>query len=150
MQVESLELIHAEVQARRDAQREATTRIETKATLLVGLCVTVAQVMVSRSEQGNLTNVAYVLIGLALVAGLAAVFPRRTQEPPKVEVLASTDYAQKTKAELLASLVGTKRDAFIKNKKAHDMKANLLMASAGLLTLGTTMSVIATTIGGGQ
>lgn len=149
-QLETLELIHAEVQGRRDGQREAATRVETKATLVMGLCVTVAQVMISRSKQGKLTGGAYLLIGLALVTGLAAVLPRRVQEPPKVEVLTSVEYVNKTKAELLNSLIGTKGEAFVKNTKAHERKANLLVVSLALLALGTSLSVLATTTGNGH
>jgi drug/metabolite transporter (DMT)-like permease len=80
--VETLQLLNAELAARRHIQRSGSERVEVKALLLVGFALTLAQITASHRSESNYLPVALVLLFLAALAGLAVAIARPHAEVP--------------------------------------------------------------------
>ena len=142
-QVASLELINAELDNRRSVQRDADSRVDTKATLFAGFAVTAAQVLATQHRTGAWLTFAYVSFGVAFALAIVTLFPRKQWEVPSPMSLASKETANQHKGLILAELVGTKAEAIRRNSRRHRLKTYAFRAAAGTLAIALAASMVA-------
>jgi hypothetical protein len=139
-QGETLELINSELGGRLDRQDESGSKIDTKATLLVGFAATAAQFLATRRAQPLLQGIAFAGYALAFCLGVwtLAVAPYKDIEPRRL----LDGHAMLSKEDVLAHLAATRVKIFEMNKRKHDRKAIRWWLGIAALTIGLVFSAV--------
>ena len=140
-QADTLELINAELAARLDRQADASGKIDTKAVVLAGYVVAAASFLATRHPQAVLAGIAYVayLVTFGLNVLVYAVGARNDVPDPRGLF---NNYADKTRAQVLAALAATRVRAFDANARQSGRRALLWRASLASLGVGVTLMVL--------
>jgi len=142
MQVETLELINAELVGRLARQAESMSKIDTKATALTGIAIAAASFLSTREADSVLAGLAYVSYAAAGGLSFAANAVASYQDAPTPRPLFNK-YAAATRTATLAALSATRVKAFEANVPRHARKGRLWAASAGALALGVVLMISA-------
>ena len=139
-QAETLDLINSELAGRLDRQDQSGSRIDTKATLLVGFAATAAQFLATRHAQPVLQAMAFAAYAVAFCLGVwtLAVAPYKDIEPRKL----LDGHAMLPKEEVLAHLAATRVKIFEINKRKHDRKSVTWWLSLVALSIGLVFSAV--------
>ncbi len=141
---DTLELINTEVTASLARLSDSGSRIDTKATFLVGSATTAATFLATRHAETALAALAYAAYGLAAGFGIWAYAVRLYQDVPEPRHLFNSYYAQ-PRAQVLAALAATRVEAFESNAHKHASKARRWWMSVLSLAVGVTLMLIALT-----
>src|SRR5258708_33807702 len=139
-QVETLELIHAEVTASLAQQSDSGAKIDTKAVVLVGYAGAAATFLATRHGQTQpvLADLAYAAYAVAAGCGIgvfAVTFSTIVPDPRSL----FEGYSERSKAATLAGLAATRVLAFESNDSIHKQKARRWWTSLVALALGMTL-----------
>jgi hypothetical protein len=143
-QVETLELINAEVTASLARQSDAGGSIDTKAVILVGYAAAVASFLATRHAEPVLAMLAYAAYGIAAGFGIWAYAVRFYQDVPEPRQLFN-GYLSRPKAEVLAALAATRVEVFESNERKHVRKVRRWQISVVSLVVGVALMLLAMT-----
>ena len=124
------------------AQRQATERIETKGTILLGFALAALQFLVTRTDANTAWQVAAVVAyGLAFASGLVVVVPYQDKFPPDpAGFLVAFQEAPLHLAQKF--LAGMRARAFTENVKLTKRKERFWWLTLSLLAIGVALSSI--------
>ena len=141
-QSDTWELINGELTSRLARQDQSSSRIETKATLVVGFAATATQFLATQHPSNAvLASTAFVAYAASFFSGLGAIMISRYRE---IEPRALLDnYAARTKAEVIGRLASVRVLAYEHNAARLRRKAILWWVSLVFLAAGLTLSAVA-------
>lgn len=145
--VETLRLIHKEVKERLARLDANSSRVDTKATSLLGFVSAIALFLAVQKADGWLKLVAFCALAAAGWCGFQAVRVRRVAEAPEARPLMEMLGGQ-PEARVLTLLTQVQVQAYEDNRTIHEHKATQLRWSLGFLTLAVALTTIALVFGG--
>jgi hypothetical protein len=139
----TLELINAELASRLSRQDLSLSRIETKATVVLGFAATAAQFLATRDPFRTPWSTLFGLVAFLVYAGAFAfgIWTLRVAkfddlDPGELRQIATID-----KMDALRQLIWARRAMFDTNKRKADRKADTWWWSFVLLTAGLLFSL---------
>lgn len=145
--VETLRLVHDEVSARAAALDANATRLDTKATTLLGFTLALATILATQQISGWLKIAPLAVLAVAASFGLQALQPRPFRSVPEPRVLVD-ELAARSEPAVLTILSEAKTRAILENQILHEAKARAWRKSQISLTLAAVLLVSAIAIGG--
>jgi len=147
--VATLRLLNDEITARASRLDTNTSRLDTKATTLLGF-VLAAVTFLAAQKTGGLWKVPpFLAYGLAAYFGHQAMRPRLFKDAPEPAPLAEHVSARGEAAALLL-VIHAKVKAFTENRSTHERKATSWRCAEAALTLAVACTVIALIFGGAK
>lgn len=146
--LENLRLINHEISARYDRLSDSSSRLDTKATTLVGFVLAAATFLAAHPGPAGWRAVAFVTMAVAAAFGFAALLPRKHKDAPEPAPLWQYMAARSEQATL-AVVVAAKIKAFKANHETHERKALCWRGSLIALTLSIILTVTTLAIGSG-
>lgn len=143
-QVETLELINAEIAARLARQAESGSKIDTKAVALVGYAGAGAAFLAARPGQHILAALAYIAFAAAIGFGVWAYAVYSYQDVPDPRSFFNM-YFQQSKAEALVDLAATRAEAFELNAGRYRRKTKRWWFSLASLIAGVILMILSVT-----
>ena len=143
-QVDTLELINAEVTASLARQSASGDRIDTKSVFLVGYAGAAAAFLVTRHFQPVLGGLALGAYAAAAAFGVLAYSVRLHLDVPEPAKLLN-DYLLRSRAETLIALAATRVGAFQANDRGHRSKARRWWLSLSFVGAGMILMILALT-----
>jgi Ca2+/Na+ antiporter len=140
-QVETLEVINAEIIDSLARQSESSARIDSKAVILVGYVAVVSSFLATHHAETILAICAYGAYALAAVFGIWAYAVSSHDDAPDPRKLFN-GYMMRSKADTLAAVAATRVIIFERNAPKHKRKARAWQISLVALAIGTTLMLI--------
>jgi hypothetical protein len=140
-QGETWELLNSELTSRLDRQDQSGSRIDTKATVVIGLTATAAQFLATQDTHPALATVAFALYAIAFGAGVKAlaVATYRELEPKALVDL----YAGRPRVEVLGRLVSARANVYEINAGKYRTKAMYWWVAVATFAAGLVVSAVA-------
>jgi hypothetical protein len=119
------------------------SRVETKATVVIGFAVTAAQFLATRHPFNSPWSTLFGLTALlCYVAAFACgIWTLRVKKFKDLSATGLRALAEQTQDEVLRQLIGTRRKNYEDNKRSADRKARGWWWSSGLLAAGLLLSI---------
>lgn len=138
--VETLELINAELTDRMKRQAESGGRVDTKATFLVGIVTLAVPFVSGRPTASAFAIAAYCAYAVAFGMAVAAAAPVRFLDTPGPRTLLNQS-ANTSRSKALALLIAARIKAIEFNTNKHRRKVSFWWISVAALAAGVTLSV---------
>jgi hypothetical protein len=139
-QADTLSLINIELTSCLDRQRDAITRIDNKAVLVIGYVLAVASFLATKKAEPILTGLAYGAFAAAAGFGISAVAVRNYQDIEPRPLF--NDYAGKSHAETLAVMAAIRVKHFEFNRDRLKSKVRQWWISLIALLGGTLLMIV--------
>jgi hypothetical protein len=143
----TLRLTYDEVKGRSARLADSSSRVDGKATTILGFISAVALFLASQKASGGWKLSAFALLALAAIFGILAMRPRTFMDAPEPDALIEHVLPRGQEAALLL-LIHASRGAFNTNKATHARKAKYWHVSAWLFTAGVALTIAALVFGG--
>lgn len=144
-QVETWDLLNAEMRHRLDVQRAAAERLETKAAIVLGAALTAVQFVAKERVRSYWLVVAVIAYCTAISAALCAVLPRAFDEVGPRSMLVGLWLFPRGRAA--AELANNRYVAYQANARRHGRRVDCVRVAIVALIAGAIMSVVHLTEG---
>jgi len=144
---ETLRLINAEISARAGRLDTSTSRLDTKATTLLGFVLAAVTFLAAQKTGGWWKVPPLVAYGIAAYFGQQAMRPRSFKDAPEPQILVE-HVAARGEAAALLLLIHAKVRAFAENRITHEQKARSWRLSEMALILAVALTDVALIFGG--
>lgn len=145
--IETLRLIYKEIKERVARLDANSSRLDTKATSLLGFVSAISLFLAAQKADGWLKLIAFCALGAAGWLGFQAMRVRTFADAPEPRPLV-THVRGRSEAAALALLTEAQIRAYEKNRKIHERKAAHWRWSLGLLAVAVGLTIIALVFGG--
>lgn len=147
--LDTLRLVHSEMNDRAARQAANIDRVDTKATTLLGFVLAAATFFASQSVEPVTATLAYIAFAISSGYGISAMRPKRFKETPEPKALMEL-VAPRGEAAALALLSAAKRKTIEDNRTIHEKKAKHWNHSLVVLIVAIALAVPALLIGDGS
>jgi hypothetical protein len=143
----TLRLVHAELKDRASRLDASTSRLDTKATTLLGFVLAAGTFLATQETGGWWKVPSFIAFAVAAYFGIQAMRVRVFKDAPEPAPLVE-HVAAKSEAVALALLIKATHDAITESRKTHQKKADAWKRSLATLIIAVVLTAIAAIFGG--